>query len=142
MKNFILLLQSNSVYFLIFGIVLIFLMILIAFKTGYFFAKLKIQPLIKDARADSVKRSKAIISGFAFEQVAPFLPNFPCKSYDCRFIGKPVDFIAFSGVTLEDEISEIVFIEVKTGNSKLSKHEKQIKSCIEQGKVRYVEYRI
>lgn len=117
-------------------------MVLLSFKAGVFFTKLKMKPLIKEAREDSIKRSKAIIAGLACEQVAPFLPDFPCQSQDCRFIGKPVDFVAFRGASFDEDISEVVFIEVKTGNSKLTKHERQIKSCIEQGKVRYVEYRI
>lgn len=96
----------------------------------------------KKLRKDAVKRSKAVISGQVTEQIAPFLPNFPANPSDARFIGKPVDFIVFSGLSENEKIDEILFVEVKTGKSLLSEREKEVKKAIEKGKVRYVEYRI
>ena len=66
----------------------------------------------------------------------------PINPADCKFIGKPIDFIAFPGAVSNKPISEILFIEVKSGNSVLSEREKEIKLAVEKGKVRYVEYRI
>ena len=74
------------------------------------------------------------------EQVAPFLPGFPCNPGDVSFLGKPVDFVAFCGLAEKDKIEEVVFIEVKTGQSKLNGHEKQLKDAVKNGRVRYVEY--
>lgn len=96
----------------------------------------------KKLRKDAVKRSKAVINGQVAEQIAPFLPDFPANPSDARFIGKPVDFIVFSGLSENEKIDEILFVEVKTGKSLLSEREKEVKKAIEQGKVRYVEYRI
>ena len=93
-------------------------------------------------RKDAIKRSRAVIGGQVVEQVAPFLPNFPCKPSDARFIGKPVDFIAFSGLSEYDTVDEILLIEVKTGQSDLSSRERQIKNAVKDGRVRYVEYKI
>lgn len=93
-------------------------------------------------RKDAVKRSKAVINGQVAEQIAPFLPDFPANPSDARFIGKPVDFIVFSGLSENEKIDEILFVEVKTGKSLLSEREKEVKKAIEQRKVRYVEYRI
>ena len=93
-------------------------------------------------RKDDVKRSKAVINGQVAEQIAPFLPDFPANPSDARFIGKPVDFIVFSGLSENEKIDEILFVEVKTGKSLLSEREKEVKKAIEQRKVRYVEYRI
>jgi predicted Holliday junction resolvase-like endonuclease len=42
----------------------------------------------------------------------------------------------------ERSIKEILFIEVKSGKSVLTNREKEIKKAIENGKVRYIEYRI
>ena len=95
----------------------------------------------KKQRADAVKRSKSVINGQVVEQIAPFLPNFPCNPGDAKFLGKPVDFVAFSGMTENDSVSEVLFIEVKTGKSDLSKREKEIKKAVNEGRVRYVEYR-
>lgn len=91
-------------------------------------------------RKDAVTRSKAVLGGQLAEQIAPYLPDFPCNPNDVRFIGKPIDFIAFSENPVKNEIEEILFIEVKTGESKLSEREKQIKDAVEKGKVRYIEY--
>lgn len=96
----------------------------------------------KKLRKDAVKRSKAVINGQVAEQMAPFLPDFPANPSDARFIGKPVDFIVFSGLSENEKIDEILFVEVKTGKSLLSEREKEVKKAIEQRKVRYVEYRI
>ena len=96
----------------------------------------------KKLRKDAVKRSKAVINGQVAEQIAPFLPDFPANPSDARFIGKPVDFIVFSGLSENEKIGEILFVEVKTGKSLLSEREKEVKKAIEQRKVRYVEYRI
>lgn len=96
----------------------------------------------KNIRKDAVKRSKAVIGGQVAEQIAPFLPDFPANPSDARFIGKPVDFIVFSGLSETEKIDEILFVEVKTGKSALSEREKEVKKAVEKGNVRYVEYRI
>lgn len=93
-------------------------------------------------RTDAIKRSKAVRGGQIAEQVAPFLPDFPCSPEDARFIGKPIDFIAFPGLAETDSVDEVLLIEVKTGQSALSSREKEIKKAVKAGRVRYVEYRL
>ena len=95
---------------------------------------------IKKERQDAINRSRAVIAGQMTEQVAPFLKGFPCNPSDARFIGKPVDFIAFTGLMENDEVREVLLIEVKTGTSTLSNREKEVKKAVEQGRVRYIEY--
>ena len=92
-------------------------------------------------RSDAIKRSRSVIGGQLAEQVAPFLPGFPCHPGDARFIGKPVDFIAFPGLTEDNEVHEVLLIEVKTGKSALSGREKEVRRAVAEGRVRYVEYR-
>lgn len=93
-------------------------------------------------RSDAIKRSRSVLGGQLAEQVAPFLPGFPCNPGDARFIGKPVDFIAFPGLTEDDEVHEVLLIEVKTGKSALSGREKEIRRAVAEGRVRYLEYRV
>lgn len=152
---------------LLFIIVLLIAFYCIGRKIGNLEIMQKQSELLKTERADAVKRSRSVLGGQLCEQIAPLLPNFPCRPDDARFIGKPVDFIGFVGLSesfedenvvmgkdekdlekgkekvkkSENEIEEILFIEVKTGTSKLSPREKAIKKAIEQKKVRYVEYR-
>lgn len=124
---------------------------LVSILIGRFIGRLEIKASLvryeKDIRRDAVKRSRSVLLGQLGEQVSPFLPDFPCSPEDARFIGKPVDFIAFSGMSdSEDgesgEIKEVLFIEVKTGKSALSKREKEIKKAVSEGRIRYIEYRI
>ncbi|MBR0486830.1 MAG: Holliday junction resolvase [Treponema sp.] len=93
-------------------------------------------------RKDAIKRSRAVLGGLAGEQIAPYLPGFPCNPAEVRFVGKPVDYIGFEGAASGEEIKEILFIEVKTGQSQLSERERQIKNAVESGRVRYVEYHL
>ena len=117
-------------------LLLVFVIIILIIQTFRIFKN------SRNIRKDTVKRSKAVIGGQVAEQIAPFLPDFPANPSDVRFIGKPVDYIAFSGLSEKDRIDEILLIEVKTGKSMLNQHEREIKKAVAEGRMRYVEYRI
>ena len=87
-----------------------------------------------------LKQSRAVLGGLVSEQIAPLLPDFPFDPGDCRFIGKPVDFIVFKGMN-EQNISEVVFLEVKSGVSKtLNQQEKRLRDVIHEGRVSWVQF--
>jgi predicted Holliday junction resolvase-like endonuclease len=87
-----------------------------------------------------LKQSRAVLGGLVSEQIAPLLPGFPFDPGDCRFIGKPVDFIVFKGMN-EKNIAEVVFLEVKTGGSRaLSGQEKRLRDAVQAGRVRWVQF--
>lgn len=92
-------------------------------------------------RKDAILKSRSILGGLFSEQLAPFLPGFNFNPTECRFLGKPVDFIVFKGLD-NKKIDEIVFVEVKSGKSKLSSVEKSLKEAIKNKKVSWEEYRI
>ncbi len=92
-------------------------------------------------RADAISRSRAVLAGQFSEQLAPYLPDFPFNPSECKFIGKPVDFVVFHGLD-EKNVTGVSFVEVKSGKSKLSGTEKTVKNAIEDGKVRWVDYRV
>lgn len=96
---------------------------------------------LPDYRKEAIMKSRAVIGGQFSEQLAPYLPNFKYLPTECKFIGKPIDFLVFKGMD-EKNINEIVFMEVKSGNSKLSAQEKNLKDAIDKKKVRWEEYRI
>ncbi|HOV14065.1 MAG TPA: Holliday junction resolvase-like protein, partial [Spirochaetota bacterium] len=75
------------------------------------------------------------------EEISPFLPHFPYNPKDLKFLGSPVDFIVFDGIS-NQELKEVIFLEIKTGNSKLNFNEKKLKEIIDNKKVCYREYRI
>lgn len=92
-------------------------------------------------RKEAIAKSRAVLSGQFSEQLAPYLPDFSFNPSEARFIGKPIDFLIFKGMS-EKEIEEVVFVEVKSGDSKLSSQEKKLKDAIEKKKVSWKEYRI
>lgn len=110
-------------------------------RTGRLEAERQLPDLVDAERQDAVKRSRAVLGGQVAEQVAPYLPAFPCDPADARFLGKPVDFVCFPGAS-RGEVEEIVFVEVKSGGAGLSKTERSAREAIVAGKVRWVEYRL
>ena len=106
------------------------------------FQAVKYRKALKKVRQDAVKRSNAVKGGQLAEQLAPFLPNFPCNPADAHFLGQPVDYIAFPGLCEKNTVDEILLIEVKTNTSQLSGREKEIREAVKSGRIRYVEYRI
>ncbi|MBN1502920.1 hypothetical protein JW930_05225 [Candidatus Woesearchaeota archaeon] len=103
--------------------------------------KQKWEDLIPKIREEAIKKSRSVLAGQFSEQLAPFLPNFPYSPTECRFIGKPIDFIVFKGMD-NKEPSEIVFVEVKSGKSELSTPERRLRDVVREKKVKWVEYRI
>ncbi len=85
---------------------------------------------------DAIGKSRAVLGGKFTEQMAPFLPDFSYDPTEARFIGSPIDFIVFPGLSSGDP-REVVIMEVKSGNSALSPQEKKIQALIENGMVRW-----
>ena len=114
-------------------VLILFLFTLVSFLAGKAFGRLiatrefdREKPKL---RKEAVEKSRAVLTGKFSEQISPYFPDFPYEASESRFIGSPVDFIVFKGMN-EKEINEVVFVEVKTGNSKLSKQEKNLKEAI------------
>ena len=113
----------------------------IGHKAGAFQRDMFWEGELPNHRRDAIMKSRAVLGGQFSEQLAPYLPNFDYLPTECRFIGKPIDFIVFKGMDGKD-INEIVFVEVKSGNAKLNQHEKNLKETVDKKRVRWVEYRI
>lgn len=102
-------------------------------------AAVQVQDQIKQARKEAVDKSNQIVKGKVLEHFSPYFPNFPYNPQDARFLGAPIDFIVFDGLS-EGELRQIVFVEVKSGTQerKLPKREQQVRDCIEKGKVHWI----
>ena len=95
----------------------------------------------KTIRQDAVQRSQAITTGKVVEHLVPYLPNFNYNPKDARFVGSPVDFVVFDGLSDdEDDHLSIVFVEIKTGNSTLTRRERMVRDAIKAGRVKWVEW--
>ena len=92
-------------------------------------------------RKDALTRSRSVLKGKIGEQMAPLLEAFPFQPADARFIGSPIDYIVFDGYS-QNHPTEIVLIDIKTGNSQLSTAEKQIAHLVNTKRVRWMTIRI
>jgi len=81
------------------------------------------------------KKSSEVRLGQISEQLAPFLKEFKYDPKQSHFIGQPIDYVIF-----EDD--RVVFLEVKSGKSKLTKCQKDIKDNVEAGRVVFETMRI
>lgn len=85
--------------------------------------------------------SRRALAGQVAEQWAPFADGFPGHPSDARFLGAPVDYVVFDGLS-EGALREIVLVEVKSGRSSLSRGERQVRDAVHEGRVRFVELRV
>jgi predicted Holliday junction resolvase-like endonuclease len=116
---------------LIFGLCLV-IFILIIILIHFIKKTNKLEEKISDLK--SSKKSVEVKYGQTWEEFVPFLEDFPYTKENFKFIGNPIDGIAF-------EDNKIAFVEIKTGHSKMSEKQKHIKDLIEQGKIEFKELR-
>jgi predicted Holliday junction resolvase-like endonuclease len=129
-------------FFEIIGIaVLVIAILCIGYFIGKHIARKQHEDKIPEIRETAINQSRAVLSGQFSEQIAPYMPDFPYKPTEARFIGKPVDFIVFKGMD-EKKIEEVVFVEVKTGKSDLNNVERSLRNAIRDKKVRWDEYKL
>lgn len=91
---------------------------------------------MKTEKEKAVKKSQSVRSGKTLEHIIPFFPDFDYNPSDVRFMGAPIDFVVFDGLS-EGTLKEVVFIELKTGKSHHigNVREQQVRDRIKEGKV-------
>lgn len=89
----------------------------------------------KFKKLQSQKKSSEVRTGQIAEHFAPLLKDFKYDRKQARFLATPIDFIIF-------EEEEIIFMEVKTGNSQLNANQRRIKKQVEEKKIRWETLRI
>ncbi len=83
----------------------------------------------------SQKKSSEIVLGQVSEKLVPFLDVFKHDPQEASFIGQPIDYIIFGK-------DEITFIEVKSGNSKLTSKQRKIRDLVKNKKVEWEQINI
>lgn len=78
--------------------------------------------------------------GFIMERIAPTMPSFRFKHNDCRSLFDPIDYVIFEGLTTKGAVDKIFFVDIKTGNAKLSKKQKEIKGAINAKNVEFKKF--
>ena len=84
----------------------------------------------------SQKKSSEIRVGKIGENMAPFMEDWPYDPNKFRFIGNPVDGIQFTD-------NEIIFVEIKTGKSRLTKSQRKVRDILrKKGTVSFATFRV
>jgi len=94
----------------------------------------------KATRKDAVQRSHAVTVGKVTEHIVPYLPGFDFDPRDIRFLGSPIDFIVFDGLS-SGHVRRVVFVEVKTATSRLSGRERTVRVAVQARQVDWLELR-
>ncbi len=130
--------EPGTLFLLIAGV---FVFLYLGFKIGQLTKDQEWEEKLPKLRKASVEKSREVLTGKFSEQLAPFMPDFPYSPTECRFLGKPIDLVVFKGLD-NKEPEEVVFVEIKTGQSKLSKTERKLRDVIRDKKITWKEYRL
>jgi predicted Holliday junction resolvase-like endonuclease len=80
------------------------------------------------------KKAIEVGIGKIIERIVPAFKEFKMSLSDCRPLFEPIDLIVFNGAT-NTNVDSITFLEIKTGDSRLSHHQRIIKDAISSYKV-------
>jgi predicted Holliday junction resolvase-like endonuclease len=92
-------------------------------------------------RKEAIKKSKEVNTGFTSENFAMFMQG-DLNPKDFRHLGDPIDFVVTCGADdvrngVSDEVSEVVLLDVKTGNASLNKIQRRIRDAVVAGRVSF-----
>ncbi|WP_269914447.1 Holliday junction resolvase-like protein [Acinetobacter sp. HY1485] len=103
---------------------------------------------LNEAMSRSVSSSRAVLKGKIAEQFAPVFPQFDYLPSDSKFLGDPIDYIVFNGYSqfregeLDAKDIEIILIDIKSGNARLTKGQQAIAHAIKKGRIRFETIRV
>lgn len=94
--------------------------------------------LKKDRKKKPLKitiSAQACNFGKIAEQIVPAFLTFPYTQNECRPLFEPIDYIVFSGLAQKGRVETIKFVDMKTGDGRLSRGQRQIRDRVLNGKV-------
>lgn len=84
--------------------------------------------------------TKAINIGFIAERLVPATNSFRFNHNDCRSTGgDPIDYVIYEGLN-EGQVNFIHFVDVKTGDARLTKRQEEIKKVVKDRNVKFRTY--
>jgi predicted Holliday junction resolvase-like endonuclease len=96
---------------------------------------------IKEIRQRAIAGSRATTLGKTIERIAPMFSGFGHHPGDVRPLFEPLDFVIFDGL-YAGEVTDVVFLEFKTGNAEMSETQKMIRRAVTQKRVHFEERRM
>ena len=94
--------------------------------------ELKKRKIVVDVKAE--KKATAVGFGKIIEKFIPAYKNLELQFSECRPLYDPIDLIVFNGL-IQRKVDSITFLEVKSGKSRLNKHQRMIRDTILDNKV-------
>lgn len=85
------------------------------------------------------KKAMEVNLGLTAEKIVTSWDAFPHDPADCCPLFEPVDYIAFDGMFTMANLQKIAFIEIKTGNSQLTKGQRLILDAVQNKRIKLVE---
>ena len=95
----------------------------------------------KEIRRKAIASSRACQLGKTLEKVVPMFPGFGHHPYDVRPVFDPIDYVVFDGY-YEGEVSDITFVEFKTGAGRISQIQNSIRDTVIRKRVHFETRRI
>lgn len=122
---------------------------IVGIAIGYFFGKWVTERRKEEEfaartpieRKNAARRSRSSLGGQVLEKISPHLPDFPYDPTELRYIGSPIDFVVFRGLN-SDSVEEVIFLEVKSGKSRVTPRERSVQAAIESKNVRWDVYTV
>ena len=140
--------EASTIIAFVLGAILATLLAALLFQIRIWRLRSEHTDEIATATKRSLNQSRSTLKGRIGEQLAPLLPGFAYEAADARFLGDPIDYVVFdgrarfSGDEEDGEGLEIVLLEIKHGQSKLSPVQRAIAEAVEAGRVRFEICRI
>jgi len=86
------------------------------------------------AGKDAEKKAIEVGFGKIIEKFIPAYKNLKLEFNECRPLYEPIDLLVFNGL-LRGQVDFIRFLEIKSGNSRLNKHQRLIRDAVVDGDV-------
>jgi len=102
----------------------------------------EIKNLRKAMKLTSRTGAQAVNIGFLLERLTPCMQTFPFEHNDCRSLFDPIDYLIFNGLSDQHSVNKIVFMDIKTGQARLSKSQREIRTVVEQKHVSWDTYKM
>ena len=103
----------------------------------------RIKEATEQARKQSNKTQRSVLKGKIVEQLAPLLKEFTAQynPSEAKFMGDPIDYIIYKNKD-NDEPIEVILLDVKTGQARLTPTQRRIEDAVNQGRVKFETLRI
>jgi len=109
-------------------------------KAGIAERKKELQELKVKGPVRSQVTARSVNIGFILERIAPAFDHFPFDRNDCRSLFDPIDYVIFEGLHRKGKVEKIIFSDIKTGDARLGKTQKQIRDAVSGKKVTFKLY--